>query len=365
MLFVSTPVGPLGSGVGGGVELTIQNLIQVLASRSHHVRVAAPLGSRLPGVDAATFVQIPGSWQPTAQSQSSPGGVVFNSALSNAWEYARQYQKEVDLIVNFAYDWLPFYLTPFFETPIAHFVSMSALSDSTEPKPVAFAIGQVAQSFPGTIGSYTRSQADSFCLPIRWEILGGAIALSQYQFQSQPSNYLAWVGRIAPEKGLEDAIAAVIQSNHALKIFGKLEHPQYWQSLQPYIQQASSNAPIQYCGFLPTSALQAQLGKSKALIMTPKWLEAFGLVTIEALACGVPVISYNRGGPGEIIENGRTGWLVEQDNINGLVSAIASIPDINRALCRQWAEKHYSLSAWGKRFERWFNQIINDAERPD
>jgi UDP-glucose:tetrahydrobiopterin glucosyltransferase len=92
--------------------------------------------------------------------------------------------------------------------------------------------------------------------------------------------------------------------------------------------------------------------------MTPRWLEAFGNVAIEALACGVPVIAYRRGGPAEIIKDGETGFLVEPDSITGLVKAIAQIPNLERSRCRWQAETEYSLTALGDRFESWFEQII-------
>jgi UDP-glucose:tetrahydrobiopterin glucosyltransferase len=93
--------------------------------------------------------------------------------------------------------------------------------------------------------------------------------------------------------------------------------------------------------------------------MTPRWVEAFGNVAIEALACGVPVISYSRGGPAEIIEDGRTGWLVDPDNIDRLIAAIAQLDRLDRRTCRQVAEEQYSLTALGDRFEDWFFYLLD------
>ena len=81
-------------------------------------------------------------------------------------------------------------------------------------------------------------------------------------------------------------------------------------------------------------------------------------MAIEALACGVPVISYRRGGPAEIIQDGKTGFLVEPDSVNGLVDAIARLDEIDRYTCRQQAETEYSLRALGDRFEKWFWDIL-------
>ena len=96
----------------------------------------------------------------------------------------------------------------------------------------------------------------------------------------------------------------------------------------------------------------------RALLMTPRWIEAFGNVAIEALACGVPVIAYSRGGPSEIVRDGKTGFLVEPDSVPGLVSAIEKIDSLSRVACRKQAETEYSLAALGDRFEAWFNKIL-------
>lgn len=93
--------------------------------------------------------------------------------------------------------------------------------------------------------------------------------------------------------------------------------------------------------------------------MTHRWMEAFGNVAIEALACGVPVISYRRGGPTEMIREGITGWLVEPDNMNELVRAIQKLDQIDRSVCRQQAETEYSLAALGDRIEQWFAQVLS------
>ncbi len=370
LLLLSTPVGPLGSGLGGGVELTVINLASILTARGHRVAIAAPAGSRLsahlPAHElknrssecAIELIQVVGDWQPSAQGQDRQSPIFTSSVLANAWDYARRTQSQYDLLVNFAYDWLPFYLTPFLTVPVAHFVSMGSLSGAVDE-----AISQLGRRYPGTLGAYTQSQTDSFAPPnhpsapvLQWQILGSGIDLAEYDYCAKPDNFLAWVGRISPEKGLQDAISAAIAAQQPLKIFGKLEDSTYWQSLQPLI--AESPVPIDYCGFLPTAELQQSLGRARALLVTPHWLEAFGIVAIEAMACGVPVIAYQQGGPAEVVCSGETGWLVEPRSVAGLVDAIARIDQLERLRCRQQAEAMYSLTAWGERFEQWFYQIV-------
>jgi UDP-glucose:tetrahydrobiopterin glucosyltransferase len=347
LLFVSTSVGSLGSGLGGGVELTLKNIAQEMQHRGHEVRVVAPSGSILTNIPVQ---EISGNLQIPAQTQDRDVPICLpdNAVLASMWEYARQVQENYDLILNFAYDWLPFYLTPFFSRPIAHLVSMASVTTAMDR-----IILQVADRFPDYIGFHSRAQAAIFGLTDACRCLGNAIDLSQYQFCENPTSNLAWIGRIAPEKALEDAVAAAQITGIPLKIYGKVQDRDYWEK----IRQDYPDAPIEYVGFLSTTQLQQQLRQCRALLVTPRWVEAFGNVAIEALACGVPVIAYRRGGPAEIVRDGETGFLVEPDRVTGLVEAIERLDKIDRYTCRQQAEEEYSLSAMGDRVEAWFDEI--------
>ena len=351
LLLLSTSVGALGSGLGGGVELTLHNIAKALSSRHHTVKIVAPVGSVC---DAAPVVEIEGILQTTAQTEGREAWIAMpaNAVLANMWMYARQVQDQYDVLVNFAYDWLPFYLTPFFDRPIAHLVSMGSLTVAMDD-----VIGQTIAQFPGSIGVHSRAQADTFTFGAQCRRLGNGFDLSLYQFCAEPERCLAWIGRLSPEKGLEDAVAAAQATQIPLKIWGVMQDHAYWQQ----IQQRYPTAPITYEGFLQTAQLQKALGQCQALIMTPRWVEAFGNVAIEALACGVPVIAYRRGGPAEIVQHGLTGWLVEPDDVAGLVAAINRLEVIDRQACRQQAEGDYSLLAMGRRMEQWVTTLLPQA----
>jgi UDP-glucose:tetrahydrobiopterin glucosyltransferase len=351
LLFMSTPVGPLGSGLGGGVELTLLNMAQGLQERGHQIQVVAPLGSTLPA--AIPIQQVAGALQVPAQFQErhTPIAMPPNPVLGKMWEFARQVQSDYDVIVNFAFDWLPFYLTPFFKTAIAHWISMGSLNNALDQ-----VAGEVAANFPQAIGVYTRTQAATFPFAEACYLLGSGLNLSLYDFCGQPGPALCWLGRIAPEKALEDAVAAVDQLGIPLKIMGQIQDQDYWQQ----IQAKFPTAPIEYLGFLDTAEMQAVLRQCRGLLVTSRWVEAFGNVLIEALACGVPVIAYARGGPTEIVRHSETGWLVEPDSISGLVNAIQKLDQIDRHACRQQAEREYSLAALGDRAEQWLGQVMGN-----
>ncbi|HWE61419.1 MAG TPA: glycosyltransferase [Chloroflexota bacterium] len=351
VLLVSHPVGPLGTGIGGGVELTLQNAATALRRRGHQVLVLAPSGSRFP---SAPLIEVPGALQPSAQyeERDAPIAVPAHSVLANLWEQARLLQGEHEVILNFAYDWLPLYLTPFFSRPVAHIVSMSSLLDAMDA-----VIEQVARAYPDSIAMHTRAQAQTFGFAEHCRIIGNGLDLDLYPFGAAPARRLCWVGRIAPEKGLEDAAAVAQATGLPLDIFGLVQDQRYWQR----IQQEFAGAPLHYHGFLATAELAQAMSQRLAFLMTPKWTEAFGNVVMEALACGLPVIAYRRGGPAEIVEDGRTGWLVEPDSVDGLIDAVSRVNLLDRAACRAQAARDFSLEAFGLRLERWLSDLVSRA----
>jgi UDP-glucose:tetrahydrobiopterin glucosyltransferase len=348
ILFVSSPVGPVGTGMIGGVELTMRNAALALSRRNHRITVIAPAGSEM---NNATTIQVQGTLQPSAQhlERSAPMSLPPDAVLANMWEAARAIQSEHCLIFNFAYDWLPFYLTPFLSVPVAHLVSMASLLDGMDDM-----IERVARAYPGSVAMHSRTQAETFHFAAQFRTITTGLDMQQYHFNPTPESRLVWIGRIAPEKGLEDALAAAEAAGLPIDILGIVEDDAYWQRLRREFPEASRH----YHGFLDTGAMVEILRRGQALLMTPKWSEAFGNVVIEALACGVPVIAYRRGGPIELIEDGRTGFLVEPDSVDALVEAIFRLQELDRHACRASAERSFSLDAFGARLEHWFAGLI-------
>ncbi len=95
------------------------------------------------------------------------------------------------------------------------------------------------------------------------------------------------------------------------------------------------------------------------MINTPKWNEAYGNVVVEAMACGVPVIAYDLGGPGELIEDGYNGFLVSPNDVDGLKKATKSISEIKRKNCRDWFEKKATDKVFAERVVNWLNKGLN------
>lgn len=353
ILIASTPVGALGSGVGGGVELTLHSLVYGLGALGHHVEVVAPAGSLHVG---ARVHQVEGSLQVSSQlsDRSAPAELPAGSVLAAMWERIADMQDDVDIVVNLAYDWLPLYLTRFLDVPVVHFVSMGSLNEVMDG-----AIADVAVRFPGHLGAHTRSQAATFGDPSWFRVLGSGIVTDRYDVHLSPDTpaHLGAIGRISPEKGLEDVAELSARSRWPVRVWGLMQDPAYWER----VRTQHPAAQLEYRGFLATDDLQAAIGGCTAVLMTPKWVEAFGNVAIEAMATGVPVIAYDRGGPAEIVTDGETGFVVPADDVDALLDAVARIDSIERIRCRQRVEEQFSTEAFAQRVEHWLHDVISMA----
>jgi UDP-glucose:tetrahydrobiopterin glucosyltransferase len=355
ILIVSTPAGPIGSGLGGGLETTLLLLTRELDRRGHTVATLAPEGSV--GLAGVT-IQVPGRWAASVTRMDRPHvqTVSADGYLERSWEQAARLEDRYDAILNCSYDWISFYAAGLFRTPVLHWISVSSLVDSID----CMIAMRYAQQ-PAHFAFYSHAQADSFSFirPGSARIIPGAVDLDRFPFVPEPelrlSPRLAWCARISPEKGLEDAIAAAQTLNVPLDVCGAIEDQAYWERLQPLAASPQTSPAVTHHGFLSHDALASLLGRSQAMLLTPKWTEAFGVAAIEAMACGTPVVAYSGGGPSEIIEHGVSGYLVAPGDISSLAEHASRAAGLDRKRVRARAEE-YSAGAQASRIEHWVQE---------
>jgi len=372
IIFLSTSVGPLGSGIGGGVELTLRTLANGLVRAGHSVTVLAPrgsvlaptgsvlapTGSALPASrtahSAVHLVEVDGELHVPSQTldRATPPVVPHDSVLENMWQRAIELARSgnFDIVLNFAYDALPFVNASECAIPVAHLVSMGSLSDEMDS-----AVGAALVTLPGSIAMHSRAQARTFGneMAQRAVVVGSGVAVDVYDFSPTFTDDVAFVGRISREKGIDDVFAVSALSGRRVRAFGVMEDRAVWDAATEKFPEAR----VHYEGFLPTDELQRELGGCAALIMVHQWVEAFGNVAIEAMACGVPVITYDRGGPAEIVRDGITGFVVPPDDVHAVVAALGRIGSIRRDECRALVLEQYSEQAFAGRVAEWLGSL--------
>ena len=354
IVIISTPIGYLGSGKGGGVELTLNSLVTGLLALGHSVDVIAPKKSKLSeSNEKAKLHFVDGeeqiSWQ--HQNYNSPVNIPDNSLLVGMLEKGLDIAKKADVLLNMSYDWLPIWMTLNIEIPIAHIISMGS-----ESAVISNLISKVYARHPYNFAFHSKTQASDYPFINNPIIIGNGFKLDNYTFQDSIKGPLAWVGRVAPEKGLEDAVYVANELGEKLKVWGHTEDETYAAK----IEQSFPQGTIDWMGFLSTNELQKELGKCRVLLNTPKWNEAYGNVVVEALACGVPVIAYKRGGPSEIIQHGQTGYLADPDDKKNMLYYVEFIEKINRKKCREWVEKNASIDIFANKVVNWLNKVIHE-----
>ena len=187
------------------------------------------------------------------------------------------------------------------------------------------------------------------------------IDLNEWHFNPKPENYLLFAGRIMPEKGAHIAVRIAQESGYPLKIAGSL----YPHSEQYFAEEISPhlNDKIEYLGSISQIELRKMYQNALALLMPIRWEEPFGLVVIEALACGTPVIATRRGSIPEIIEDGTTGIILDDSNdlVTDYVAAIKQINNINRQTCRDVVEERFSIQAMADNYLKLYQDVANGS----
>jgi glycosyltransferase involved in cell wall biosynthesis len=164
------------------------------------------------------------------------------------------------------------------------------------------------------------------------------IDLAQFDFQPVPDNYLLFFGRMHHDKGVRQAIEIATACHKKLILAGIIQDQEYYDHfVAPYL----NNQQVIYVGSVGPAERNRLLGQACALLHPIQFNEPFGLAVIEAMACGTPVIAFNRGSMPELIENGHNGFLVE--TVEEAIACVARLHEINREDCRLHVTRHFTV----------------------
>ncbi len=182
-----------------------------------------------------------------------------------------------------------------------------------------------------------------------------------YRFRPEPENYLAFLGRISPEKRVDRAIEIAKRLGLPLKIAAKVDlvDKDYFDGV---IAPLLRDPLVQFIGEIGEGEKDEFLGNAYALLFPINWPEPFGLVMIEAMACGTPVIAYRNGSVPEVIEEGQTGFVVT--DVEDAVEAVRRIPQLKRQHCREVFEQRFTAGHMAANYVQVYERLIRNRQAP-
>ncbi|HEY3778863.1 MAG TPA: glycosyltransferase family 4 protein [Rhizomicrobium sp.] len=189
------------------------------------------------------------------------------------------------------------------------------------------------------------------------------LPMRDFRFSPAPEGrYLAFLGRMSPEKGPERAIALARACGIPLRMAAKVDpadEAYFHRRIEPLLRDPL----VEYVGEIGEDDKSEFLGHALALLFPVDWPEPFGIVLIEAMACGTPVIAWNRGAVPELVEHGVTGFVVDSDA--EAVAAIGQLKTLNRLRIRHICERRFSARSMAKRYLDVYARLVGGAAHED
>jgi glycosyltransferase involved in cell wall biosynthesis len=195
---------------------------------------------------------------------------------------------------------------------------------------------------------------------LRWEgTVYHGLPRDLIRFRPDPDNCLVFLGRMSPEKRPDRAIEIAQRSGVPLRIAAKVDEADrdYFEAT---VRPLLDGPGLEYIGEVDDAEKGCLLGSARALLFPIDWEEPFGLVMIEALACGTPVIAFRRGSVPEIIEDGVTGFVVE--TVEDAVAAVGRLDEIDRSVCRREFEERFTAERMARDYAAIYRRLARPRE---
>lgn len=324
----------------GGTERVVSFLTEELVRRGHNVTLFAT-------GDSATSARLEAVWP--AGTRLFPGAFTREAAttllLEKVFGFAEQYD-----VIHSHLDFLAFPMIR--RCPVPVVTTVHGRMDLPELQRV---YGEFKECALVSISHSQRRQSSTS----HWvaNVYHG-LPSEQFAFSRNPGRYLAFIGRLSPEKGPDQAIAIAKRVGIPLRMAAKSDTADA-EYIERIIQPLLNEPLVDFVGEINDVDKQAFFGNAVGLLC-PYSPEPFGLTLIEALACGTPVITYNHGSFPEIIEHGLTGFLC-RDTFE-MESAVTQLETICRQDCRAAFEKHFTVQTMTDHYIEVYDHVLQDAK---
>lgn len=324
----------------GGVESVVDALTEALVRRGHAVTLFCAPGS----VSSAKVVTLLGECHADEIERS----LYEVDHVSRAFE-------EIDLapgggsfdVIHDHCGFTALAMADRIKTPVVH-----TLHGPFTPSTAAF---YARHGHKAALVSISRAQLSS--APPGLSAVGtipNPIDLRAWPLRERKDDFLLWVGRVTQEKGPQRAIAAARAAGLPLVLAGVIQPGQqafFEREVAPHIDGDA----VRFVGEIAGSFKRSLFARARGLLMPIRWEEPFGMVIIEAMACGTPVIAFPEGAACELIVEGKTGFLVEDEQ--AMAAAVAHLPGIDPRGCRKWVAEHCDVDAVAAAYERTYRSV--------
>ncbi|HEX6818415.1 MAG TPA: glycosyltransferase family 4 protein [Ktedonobacterales bacterium] len=305
----------------GGTERVIANLVEALVQLGHDVTLFAS-GDSQTSAELVPYVPEAFNFDPTIDATA-----YHLAMLADVYRQGDRFD-----VIHSHLDYLTLPFAGWTSTPTV--VTMHGRLDLPHQQTVFPAYRDVNYI------SISKNQ-QSFLPELNWVgTVYHSVDVDDFPFKDTPGDYLAFIGRISPEKGPEHAIAIAKAAGIPLKIAAKvdsIDRKYYEEKVEPLLDDPL----IDFLGTVDEEGKRELMVNSRALILPLEWDEPFGMVFIEALACGTPILTRPRGSVPELLRNGITGYARWSDD--ELVDAAKRVDRISREGCRAYAKRHFDI----------------------
>jgi glycosyltransferase involved in cell wall biosynthesis len=332
----------------GGTERVVASLCDGLVDRGHQVTLFAPPGSKT----KANLVSVYD--KPLIEAGIPWKNYMCNlNNLAAAYRWAKKHKYD---IVHSHLDILGIFFDDLTEIPTVHTMHNPLYEAQDKSKTKRFGRFQLFTDYASHLNMVFISQASKEKAGIKFlkdAVIHNGVETKKFSFYPNPEGHFIWIARISRSKGIENAIKAVNQAGAKLLLAGRIDpdSQKYFDSkIKPKL-----NSRIKYVGELSQKELPDFYGGAKALLYPIDWEEPFGLVVAEAMSCGTPVITLNKGSMPELVEDGKTGFVVK--TMKSFLSAMKKIDRLNRSYIFKRAQERWGVSRMVKDYENFYYRI--------
>ncbi len=317
-----------------GRWLLVSALIQEQIQRGHDVTVFSNKKTKFPGAKISSIDTLkPEKLKGPATSARALKTISHLTILNKAYRHIEEFD-----ILHCHLDYLHFFMSSLVNKPTL----------MTQHWPIEVLTQKIIEQVPYSnvyITPISKAQAKRNQGLIQYtDAVYNGIDVKKFKFVKKPLDYFAFVGRLHPSKGVHHAIRVCRRARKKLYFAGSTDlqreiYRNYWEK---QINPALKSPNITYRGELSHRLVPKFMGQAKAFLFPIEWEEPFGLVMVEAMATGTPVIAYNKGSVPELIKDGVTGFVVE--NEDEMREAMKQVDQIDRQACRDWVVENFTIA---------------------